>query len=181
MVYKLQLEFIQSWKVWKWLQFKMVLECIVTDGGFKVNKRFMVLRDMSLWESEMVLACIGVNDCSDSPELHRKVFGKFSGFCKLLRVGHHLKNLVYLALSLQGTCCAIFYQMLAWGGWLWKGAMCLLGRFLSHLVDVGSMGHSLKSACRYFIGGAVNSVLKVGVDGISGSTGSASGRRLEVV
>ena len=39
----------------------------------------------------MVLECIGLNDTFDGLEMYQKVFiGGLPGFCKLLRVGHHL-------------------------------------------------------------------------------------------
>ena len=52
--------------------------------------------------------------------------------------------------------------------------MCLLGRFLSCTVAVGSTGGILKSECRYFLGRAASTVFKVGEAGTSGSTGSVS-------
>ena len=57
----------------------------------------------------MVLECIGVNDSSCGPEMHGKVcICWFPGLFKLLRVGHHVKNLVHVEFGLQGYYCDIF-------------------------------------------------------------------------
>ena len=51
-----------------------------------------------------MLECIGVNNSSHGPEMDGKFFiGHFPGFCKLLRVGHHIQNHVSLTLSLLGS------------------------------------------------------------------------------
>ena len=59
--------------------------------------------------------------------------------------------------------------------------MCLLGRFLRCLVDVGSVGGILKSAFSNFLYRGVNSAFKVGVGSISVSTGVLLEERLKVV
>ena len=48
---------------------------------------------------------------------------------------------------------------------------CLPGRFLSCLAALGSIRGILKSACNYFLGDAVSSAFKVGVDGTFGTAG----------
>ena len=63
----------------------------------------------------------------------------------------------------------------------WAGCeevvMSLLDMFLNCFLAVGSMESILKLAFRHFLGGAVSSALKVGVDGIPDSTGGDFGRQ----
>ena len=89
----------------------------------------------------MVLEYIGVNDTFDGLKMYQEVsIGMFHAFCKLLRVSHSLKNHLILALGLEGHCCDILYWVMAGEAGCEVVAMCLLGRFLSNPVTVGSMG-----------------------------------------
>ena len=112
----------------------------------------------------MFLKCIG------------KCTGRSAVLCKLLRVGHCLKNHWCLKLGCCGCCCDIFCQVLVAGlsviGWHF---ICQAGKFLSCLAASGSTVGILKCICKCFLGGAVSNVFKVGVGGTSGSAEDACG------
>ena len=87
---------------------------------------------------KIVLQCILVNGSFDGLKIYGKVFiCTFAVLCKLIRVGHHLKNYLCFVwcpkLSLQGDSAGCLAEC--------DGvASCLPGRHLSCFVAVGSTG-----------------------------------------
>ena len=80
---------------------------------------------------KIVLECTVENGSSDAPEMYieKCLLVGFSGFCKLLRVSHHLKNHLGLVPGLQEHCCCICLPCADF----WIGgdgvAVCLLSKY----------------------------------------------------
>ena len=97
--------------------------------------------------------------------LWKIVYWCFASFCKLLRVGHHLKIYSSLALGLQGHC---WWYLLCGPGW-WSSCeplvKCFPGRFLCCLAALRSIAANLKLACRHFPWCALRRIFRTGVGG----------------
>ena len=150
--------------LWSWNTLFMVKVCCIElyKSSYGLEKHW------SLWHFEMVLECTVLGHGSDGLEMYKKVFMDASiVLCELPRLAHCLKNHWCLVLGLWGCFYDVFCQVVAAG-------LSVIGWHFFSVRQVSQLSRScriywrhLKTICKHFLGCAVSSVFKVGVDGTS--------------